>query len=446
MLDKIYKLNNDTKKGKVDFSRLYGDLYLQRLGSVQNYSDRGDVYIEQVYQNNPIGYAIIQMAASLGSSALWGCYDYTGKPIDVPGLNTLMYRPTPDKTWRDYIQDSIVQKMLTGNAFSAVSRFSNNNMAEIKGKPRELFILPSNEIQLYLSDTKNSIESYVLDFHGAHDNPDAAIKAKDVLHIKNTNPDYRIEGDFLWGQSKLRPARRSIQTYNETLETGVWYIQNKGIESILVNKDADLELSPEAVDQLKDKLRLQAQGPKNAGNVPIIDADLEAVKVGSNPDDILLLPLRIQAAREICAVFNFPCKLIGLDDSTYQNAKEAKKALWENVIIPELDEIKAGLNRWLVPMYDGDFYLDYNLNHIDALQEDRLMRGKAIKEYAGMITVPMALEMAQLPIPEFMKKEPTNMDEWRDMLYLGFTQAVVTDQEEISDQNGTNKKQDSDEK
>ena len=33
-------------------------------------------------------------------------------------------------------------------------------------------------------------------------------------------------------------------------------------------------------------------------------------------------------------------------------------------------------------------------------------------------------------------KEPTTMEEFRDQVYVGFTQAVVQDTEEISDVNG----------
>ena len=107
----------------------------------------------------------------------------------------------------------------------------------------------------------------------------------------------------------------------------------------------------------------------------------------------------------------------GLSDTTYQNAKEAKKSLWENIILPELHELKEGLNRWLAPQFGDNVMLDYKLDHIDALQEDRLMRGKAIREFAGMVTINEAREMAGL------KPAKTGGDD----MFVNFTQAVDKD-------------------
>ena len=431
MLNKIHKLNKNIATGKIDFSPLYKQLYLERLGSIQSYTDRGETYLYEGYQSNPVVYSIIRLTSMLAGRARWKCIDANGMEIVIPELATLMLRPTPDKSWKDYIQDVVTQKMYSGNAFSGISRYPSDKGAKfLRGLPQDLFMMPSNEIQIWLSGGKGTITEYVLDFQGGRGS-ERGVKAADVGHWRNPNPDYTIEGDFLWGQSPVRAASRSLQLYNDTLDASVWYIQNKGIESILINRDADLELGTDTVDQLKNKLRLQSQGPENAGNVPIIDANLDVVNIGSTPEDIKLLPLRIQAAKEICAVFNFPTKLIGIDDSTYQNAKEAKKGLWENVVIPELDEIKDGLNRWLVPKYGGGFYLDYDLNHIDAIQEDRLTRFKAIKEGAGLLTINQALELAGQPTYEWMKP-PTNLEEYKEQLYVGFTQAVVQDEKEIS--------------
>ena len=410
------KLFNGRKK---QHSKLYSDLYLKRLGKIQTYSDRGDTYIEEGYQNNPIVYSIVNIAAKNGATARWVCKDRkTGEPIKnysnvEYALKALMSNPSPDKCWEDFIKELITQKVLTGNAFAAVSRYGSKAINGLSGRPSELFMMPSNEIQIWLNDPQNSIEQFVLDFQGSNDSPEYGVKAKDVLHVRSDNPDYSIEGDFLWGQSPFRAARRSIQTYNDSLETGVWLLQNRGAETILVNQDADLELSNEAVDALKSKLREQAQSPKNAGNMPIIDANLGVLNVGGNADDILLLQQRQQAAVEICNSLNFPVQLIGIENATYQNAKEAKKALWQNVIIPELEEIKNGLNRWLAPQFSPRIYLDYELYHIDALKEDR-----PLTELANLATVNEARKRAGL--------EPTQ-EAWGNEMYVGFLQGTMKD-------------------
>ena len=401
-------------KKKQEYSKKYSDLYLQRLGRVQNFSDRGDTYIESGYQDNPVVFSMTNIISKNGSTAKWVCKSReTGEEVENIPLKLLMANPLPDQTWEDFIQAMLTQKVLTGNAFAAVARYSNSGMGELAGKPKNLFIMPSSEIQIYLGDKGNSIDQYVLDFHGNVVSPESGVSAKDVLHIKSPNPDYSIEGDFLWGQSPFRAARRSIQTFNESLETGVWLLQNRGPEGLLVNDDPELELGPEAAADLKSKIRAQAQGPKNAGNIPIVDANLKWLQISANAEDVLLLPQRIQAAKEICNVLNFPIQLIGIESNTYQNAKEAKKALWENVIIPELEEIKNGLNRFLTPEFGNDIYLDYDLHHIAALQED-----KPITELANIATINEVRAMRGLaPMKDGRGEE----------LYVGFVQGTLAD-------------------
>ena len=200
---------------------------------------------------------------------------------------------------------------------------------------------------------------------------------------------------------------------------------------IIVNK-GDASFSPETLDQFKQKLRAQAQGNNNTGNIPIIDGMLDAVDVSSDLKSLMLIEQMQQSAQEICNVVNFPSQLIGLKDATYQNAKEAKKALWENCVIPMLEELKDGYNSWLTPQF-GDIWLDYDIAHIDAIQEDKLMRLKAIKEGAGMMSINEARIAAGY-------KPVDKLGEFSgDDMYVGFTQAVVSDQQEISKQNGTNK-------
>lgn len=154
--------------------------------------------------------------------------------------------------------------------------------------------------------------------------------------------------------------------------------------------------------------------------------------MSSNAKEALVLEQRHQAALEICNVLSFPAQLIGLKDSTYQNGKEAKKALWEKCVIPVLDKLKDGYNRWLAPQF-GEVTLDYDLEHIDAIQEDRLMRGKAIKEFAGAITINQALTMAGMDPYEWMAP-PTNMEEFREQMFVAFTQGVANNNDSSSEE------------
>ena len=412
-------------KGSQTFSNRFSNLFLSRIGGIQTYHDNSRVYVEKGYQDNPVVHAITSITAKHGSKAPWVIKNRsTGKEVNNVLLNALMERPNSDTSWSDFIQNLITQYVLTGNGFAACDKGSGLN----EGKPSSVYILPSEETQIILGDNNRSIAGYRVDFLSA----DTDVPATEVLHIKTPNPDYDEAGNWLYGQSPFRAARVSIQTYNTSVETGLWFLDNKGAQKILFNENEEEEFSPEAIDHLKQKLRLQAQGSKNSANIPIIDGKLGVLDISASADEALVLEQRDYAAREICNVLNFPIQLIGLDSATYQNAKEAKKALWENVIIPILCEIRSGLNRWLAPYFGRDIMLDFDLSNIDALQEDKLMRFKAIKESAGMITINEARIAAGMK-PYAWMIPPTTMDEFNEQVYVGFTQSVIEEGKETED-------------
>ena len=426
-LDKIKGLFST--KGAVKFPSRYSGVYLSKISSVNNYDENARTYIERGYQDNPVVYSVVSDVAKSFSMAKWGFRDKdTKKDIRNPQLTRLFESPSPGKSINDFHQEAVTHRMLQGNSFDVMEMASENGLNE--GKPQYLYTLPAEDIQIIPTQDRMGIAGYQVDNAWSEG---SMIPATDVMHLRNPNPDFDEPDNFLFGQSDFRAAFRSIQAYNESLETGVWYLQNKGAQKLLYNESDD-ELSPEATDALKTKLRQQTQGPKNAANIPIIDGKLGVVDVSTNPQEVLVLEQRHQAAKEICNVVNYPCQLLGLNDATYQNAKEAKKAKWEQVIIPLLEERMAGYNHWLAPKFGKNVEIYYDVSHIDALQEDKINRGEAITKFAGMITINQALALAGLPTYDWMK-EPTNMEEFREQLYVGFTQAVISDNEEISDIN-----------
>ena len=306
-----------TKKDQT-FSRRFSDLFLSRVGGIQTYHDNSRIYVEKGYQDNPVVHAITSITAKHGSKAPWVIKSKSsGEIINNAGLSALMERPNSDTSWSDFIQNIITQYVLTGNGFAAFDKSSANGLTP--GMPSSVYILPSEETQIILGDNNRSIAGYRVDFLSS----DTIVTASDVLHVKTPNPDYDEAGNWLYGQSPFRAARTSIQTYNTSVETGLWFLDNKGSQKILFNDNEEEEFSSEAIDKLKQKLRLQAQGSKNSANIPIIDGKLGVLDVSASADEALILEQRDYAAREICNVLNFPIQLIGLDSSTYQKRKRS---------------------------------------------------------------------------------------------------------------------------
>jgi hypothetical protein len=58
------------------------------------------------------------------------------------------------------------------------------------------------------------------------------------------------------------------------------------------------------------------------------------------------------------------------DASTYNNMKEAKKALYQMAVIPELLKIQDELNRWLAPRFGDKLCVEYDFTSIPEMQEE----------------------------------------------------------------------------
>jgi len=138
---------------------------------------------------------------------------------------------------------------------------------------------------------------------------------------------------------------------------------------MLVSKDGTLnEVQAQA---LKDKFRKQYQGANNGGDVIITPKDLSWVNFGLSASDLSLIEQYNASIKDLCNIYNVPAVLLNnTESSTYNNVKEAKKSLYQNAVIPELIKIRDELNRWLVPAYGQNLYLDFDFTAISEMQED----------------------------------------------------------------------------
>ena len=189
------------------------------------------------------------------------------------------------------------------------------------------------------------VESYRITYNGDH-----VIPAESVLHIKDFSPYMDGTGSHLYGQSPLRAGLRTLTTNNEAVLTGVKYLQNQSARGVLMSDEGDL--NEVQAQQLKDKFRQNYQSSRNAGDIVITPKKLSWVNFGLNASDLSLIEQYNASIKDLCNIYNVPVQLLNNTESaTYNNMAEAKKALYQNCVIPELVKIRDEINRWLVPKF-----------------------------------------------------------------------------------------------
>ena len=224
--------------------------------------------------------------------------------------------------------------------------------------------MPSQIMEIVSGGIMQPVQKYRIEYQGAYDIP-----AEDVCHIKDFNPYYDGTGSHLYGQSPLRAGLRSLTTNNEAVQTGVKYLQNQTARGILTSDEGDL--NEVQAQQLKDKFRKNFQGSDNAGDVIITPKKLSWVNFGLNASDVSLIQQYNASIKDLCNIYAVPVQLLNNTESaTYNNMKEAKKALYQNCVIPELNKIRDELNRWLVPKFGEKLFIDFDYSAIPELQEE----------------------------------------------------------------------------
>lgn len=371
----------------------YNKAIYQFLGeSIVWNPENDDTYIKDGYRKNATIYSLVNLITNAATTIPFQIYEkvnenevkryksLTSGSVDAQSLlkanlirknamvelegtelHKLLERPNAAQSYSSWISELIAFGKLTGNRYIyGIAPETGMN----KGKYKELYVMPSQIMEIVSGGIMQPVQKYRIEYQGAYDIP-----AEDILHIKDFNPYYDGTGSHLYGQSPLRAGLRSLTTNNEAVQTGVKYLQNQTARGILTSDEGDL--NEVQAQQLKDKFRKNFQGSDNAGDVIITPKKLSWVNFGLNASDVSLIEQYNASIKDLCNIYSVPVQLLNNTESaTYNNMKEAKKALYQNAVIPELNKIRDELNRWLSPMYGEKLFIDFDYSAIPELQEE----------------------------------------------------------------------------
>jgi HK97 family phage portal protein len=390
LLDRISKL---ITKNAQQTAAEYNRAIYQYLGESILWNPENDrSYIDEGYRKNATVYSLVNIITKAATTIPFQVYEkrsdndlkrykaltsgtldsstmYQAKMLQKnalvevkdTALHQLLDRPNAAQSYNSWLTELIAFGKLTGNRY--VYGIGPDNGPN-QGKYTELYILPSQVVEIVSNGIMQPVKEYRIEYNGNYSMP-----ADQILHIKDFNPYYDGTGSHLYGQSPLRAGLRSLTTNNEAVTTGVKYLQNQTARGVLMSEEGDL--NEVQAQQLKDKFRQQYQGSNNGGDVIITPKKLSWVNFGLNAADVSLIEQYNASIKDICNIFNVPVQLLNnTEASTYNNMKEAKKALYQNAVIPELVKLRDELNRWLVPMYGDNLYLDFDFTSIPELQEE----------------------------------------------------------------------------
>jgi HK97 family phage portal protein len=383
---------NFTKKNQNTNEQYNRAIYNWLGNSVLWNTENDDSYITEGYQKNATIYSLINLITKAATTIPFQVYEKTNEndykrykaltsgimdaasiqkasllqknalvELQDTELHKILERPNPAQSYNAWLTELIAFGKLTGNRYIygiGPDTGANN------GKFTELYVMPSQVMEIISNGIMEPVSKYKLEYNGTK-----YIDASEICHIKDFNPYYDGTGSHMYGQSPLRAGLRSLTTNNEAVQTGVKYLQNQTARGLLTSEMGDI--NEVQAQQLKDKFRRQHQGSDNAGDIIITPNKMSWVNFGLNASDVSLIAQYNASIKDLCNIYNVPVQLLNnTESSSYNNMKEAKKALYQNAVIPELVKIKDELNRWLAPKYGDKLCIEFDFSVIPEMQEE----------------------------------------------------------------------------
>ncbi|MDQ0417913.1 HK97 family phage portal protein [Croceifilum oryzae] len=265
-------------------------------------------------------------------------------------LEQLLQRPNPRMTGIQMNKAMTTYLHLAGNHYWYI--------IEVGGVPRELWPLRPDRVRPIPSKTE-FIGGYQYNLDGVSQYFDV----NEISHFRFLDP----YNDFL-GMSSLQAVARIVDSDSEAVNWNRSSMENRAVPpGALV---ADGNLTEDQFTRLKGEVEQKISGVKNARKPLLLEAGLKWQSLAISPTDMDFIEGRRLNREEICAAFGVPPVLVGIQDaSTYNNYETAKRALWEDTIIPYLEDIVAQVNQDLTPRFGDNLWVEPDLTEVPALQE-----------------------------------------------------------------------------
>jgi len=365
-------LNKVTGMFKNTKSRTFGAILKVYSGVTQWVDDTFKVYSEEGYNKNIYVYSAIRAKSKSIANVSWSVFKKPEtakedlKKIFNHPIENLLNNPNPYESRFSFISKLEEQLDIFGNCYVEMKTSTS-------GKTREMYILRADRVSITPSiDKRNGIvKEYVYRAEGY----ERKIHAKYILHLKRHHPL-----DDLYGLSPVQVAGLAIDQNNLTKEWNIDILKNSGMPSGYLKTDHPL--TDEQVNSLK--AQLDAYNSVDRGKNLVLEAGLSFDRFSMTSEDMSWIQASKMSAREISIVFGVPPEILGdSTNKTYNNYTQARKAFYEETVIPELEYLTQELGNWLLKEFGLDntqYIVTYNKGDIEAIIEDRMMLWEKAKE------------------------------------------------------------------
>lgn len=321
---------------------------------------------QKLYTNNVIVNRCVNLIAQSLSHVPWILNLKTSQSFEriyEHPLLDLLHKPNNLTAGAEFFEYLIIHKLIYGNAYILAEK-------DKEGFPEKLKLLDPQTVSI-ITNKNNEIVGYKYSKKEDIYKINPIDFTADILHLKNYNPN-----NSFYGLSSLSSSSLSIEQHNLALAWNNSLLKNgarpSGAIIVGTNHGNNGYLTEEQFNRIKEEFEERYTGSANSGKPLLLEGGLEWKDMSISPKDMDFIEAKNASAREIALSLGVPPQLLGIaGDNTYSNMQEARLALWEETIIPILDNLCDALTNWLTPKYNQELRLSFDRDEISALSSKR---------------------------------------------------------------------------
>lgn len=291
-------------------------------------------------------------------------------------------KPNPLISRWEFLQNYLCTKWLFGNSFIyANAGVSMVNLQTVQALwniwPQYMNVTLKGQ---YFSATE--VDDVIKEWNwGLAGYLESTWRPDEILHRKEVNVRIQQNEDLIYGTSRVRPLTKPLSNIKIAYESENNVLQNRGARLLVTAGKDDNGVVP--ID-VKERKKLQ----KQFNEYGLADNQMQAiisegfVDVKTIDQDIRKLGIFETISTDALSVANaykVPFDLVryNLTGSTFENQNAAEKRFYQNVIIPEFEDLLLDLNNFL-KMSDSGYIFVPDFSHIAVLQEDEKSKATAL--------------------------------------------------------------------
>lgn len=312
--------------------------------------------IRDSYANNAAVMGVVNyIAENVGEVARYlELQDKKGGYIENHWVLDLLRHPNDRFNLRRFATAWAVNKLLFGDAWIYAPSAVGKNL----GKVSEMYVIPSWRIETDSDGKLQPLKGIVVAGTSKGD-----ISMDDVFE----SFDYNLDDGSFFGTSKIVSAAVYLDVIDKGMRRESQSLENGGVANLITPKeDGTGSVMPEYADNLENRFNSQ----RNVNKTLALRMPVEVHALGNAPVDLSILDTHKEAVTALCFVFKVPVDLY-YGQAKYENAKEAKKTIYEQNAIPLANEFAEDLITFLMKKDKSlqGYRLTVNTDMIDVLKE-----------------------------------------------------------------------------